>query len=162
MDKVIRILTWTVFGVGFVLVVLVSLLASLTGRAAFAQQPPAGTTKSKVKVNVPQENATLVIEGKATSTVGMTREFDTPDLEPGKKYLYEFKVSWKPNKFTTLTRTRTVQFVAGYEGGERPLWLWEEAILQGYEAFRFLCKHRRGRLIIDMENHSLRIEALPQ
>lgn len=114
MDKVIRILTWTVFGVGFVLVVLVSLLASLTGRAAFAQQP-ANTAKSKVKVTVPQDDATLVIEGKATSTVGKTREYDTPDLEPGKKYLYELKVSWKPNKFTTLTRTRTVKFVAGDE-----------------------------------------------
>jgi uncharacterized protein (TIGR03000 family) len=115
MDKVIRILTWTVFGVGFVLVVLVSLLASLTGRAAFAQQPPPNTTKSKVKVNVPQDDAELSIEGKPTRTVGKTREYDTPDLEPGKKYLYEFKVSWKPDKFTTRTRTRTVRFVAGEE-----------------------------------------------
>lgn len=114
MDKVIRILTWTVFGLGFILVVLVSLLASLTGRAAFAQQPT-NNTKSKVKVNVPQDDATLVIEGKTTSTVGKTREYDTPDLEPGKKYKYEFRVSWKPNKFTTLSRTRVVTFVAGEE-----------------------------------------------
>ena len=114
MDKVIRILTWTVFGVGFILVVLVSLLASLTGMAAFAQAP-ANATRSKVKVSVPQEDAELVIEGKSTRTVGKTREYDTPDLEPGKKYLYEFKVVWKPNKFTTLTRTRVVKFVAGDE-----------------------------------------------
>ena len=114
MDKVIRILTWTVFGVGFILVVLVSLLASLTGRTAFAQQPT-NTTKSKVKVSVPQEDAELVIEGKPTRTVGKTREYDTPELEPGKKYLYELKVVWKPNKFTTLTRSRTVRFVAGDE-----------------------------------------------
>lgn len=114
MDKVIRILTWTVFGVGFILVVLVSLLASLTGMAAFAQAP-ANATRSKVKVSVPQEDAELVIEGKSTRTVGKTREYDTPDLEPGKKYLYEFKAVWKPNKFTTLTRTRVVKFVAGDE-----------------------------------------------
>lgn len=94
--------------------VLVSLLASLTGRAAFAQQPN-NTTKSKVKVNVPQDDAELHIEGKPTRTVGKTREYDTPDLEPGKKYLYEFKVVWKPNKFTTLTRTRVVKFIAGDE-----------------------------------------------
>lgn len=112
MDKVIRILTWTVFGVGFILVVLVSLLASLTGRAAFAQQP-ANTTRTKVKTTVPQDDAELFIEGKLTRTAGKVREYDTPDLEPGKKYLYEFKVVWKPNKFTTLTRTRTVKFVAG-------------------------------------------------
>lgn len=112
MDKVIRILTWTVFGVGFILVVLVSLLASLTGRAAFAQQP-ANTTRTKVKTTVPQDDAELFIEGKLTRTAGKVREYDTPDLEPGKKYLYEFKVVWKPNKFTTRTRTRTVKFVAG-------------------------------------------------
>lgn len=112
MDKVIRILTWTVFGVGFVLAVLVSLLASLTGRAAFAQQPNP-TTRTKVKTTVPQEDADLYIEGKLTRTAGKVREYDTPDLDPGKKYLYDFKVVWKPNKFTTLTRTRTVKFVAG-------------------------------------------------
>ena len=30
------------------------------------------------------------------------------------------------------------QFVAGYEPENSPLWLWEDAIFQGYEAFRFL------------------------
>lgn len=114
MDKVIRILTWTVFGLGFLLVVLVSLLASLTGRAAFAQQP-VPTTRSKVKVTVPQEDAELYIEGKLTRTAGKSREYDTPALEPDTKYLYELKVVWKPDKFTTLTRTRTIQFVAGDE-----------------------------------------------
>lgn len=52
------------------------------------------------------------------------------------------------------------QFVAGYEGEDRPLWLWEDAILQGYAAFRFLRQHRRGRLHIDMTNHSLSVESL--
>jgi uncharacterized protein (TIGR03000 family) len=66
-----------------------------------------------VKTTVPQEDAELFIEGKLTRTAGKVREYDTPDLEPGKKYLYEFKAVWKPNKFTTLTRTRTVKFVAG-------------------------------------------------
>ena len=36
------------------------------------------------------------------------------------------------------------QFVAGYEPERCPLWLWEEAILEGYAAFRFLREHRRG------------------
>jgi NTP pyrophosphatase (non-canonical NTP hydrolase) len=53
------------------------------------------------------------------------------------------------------------QFVAGYEAEQCPLWLWEEAILQGYAAFRFLRDHRRGRLHIDMNNRRLSIEALP-
>ncbi len=52
------------------------------------------------------------------------------------------------------------QFVAGYEAEECALWIWEEAILQGYAAFRFLQQHRRGRLHIDMTNHRLDIEKL--
>lgn len=54
------------------------------------------------------------------------------------------------------------QFVTGYEAEHCPLWVWEDAILQGYAAFRFLKLHRRGRLTIDMANHSLRIEELPK
>ena len=53
------------------------------------------------------------------------------------------------------------QFVAGYEAEQIPLWLWEEAILQGYAAFRFLRQHRRGRLHIDTHNRRLTIESLP-
>jgi hypothetical protein len=52
------------------------------------------------------------------------------------------------------------QFVAGYEAEQCPLWLWEEAILQGYAAFRFLREHRRGRIHIDMNNHRLSFEML--
>jgi hypothetical protein len=54
------------------------------------------------------------------------------------------------------------QFVAGYESDRCPLWLWEEAILQGYAAFRFLQKNRRGRVRIDFTNRRLRIEELPE
>jgi NTP pyrophosphatase (non-canonical NTP hydrolase) len=54
------------------------------------------------------------------------------------------------------------QFVTGYEAEHCPLWVWEDAILQGYAAFRFLKLHRRGRLTIDMVSHSLRIEELPK
>jgi NTP pyrophosphatase (non-canonical NTP hydrolase) len=52
------------------------------------------------------------------------------------------------------------QFVAGYEAEQCPLWLWEEAILQGYAAFRFLREHRRGRVTIDMINHKLSVGPL--
>lgn len=53
------------------------------------------------------------------------------------------------------------QFVEGYEAEACPLWVWEEAILQGFAAFRFLQIHRRGRLTIDLDAHQLRIEELP-
>ena len=53
------------------------------------------------------------------------------------------------------------QFVSGYEPEQCPLWLWEEAILQGYEAFRFLREHRRGRVHIDAANRRLNVRSLP-
>lgn len=53
------------------------------------------------------------------------------------------------------------QFVKGYEPYDCPLWLWEDAILQGYNAFRFLKRHRSGRIQIDMNKRKLTIENLP-
>jgi NTP pyrophosphatase (non-canonical NTP hydrolase) len=54
------------------------------------------------------------------------------------------------------------QFVKGYEPYNCPLWLWEDAILQGYSAFRFLKQHRRGRVHIDMTKRRLIVENLPK
>lgn len=42
------------------------------------------------------------------------------------------------------------QFVKGYEVEDCPLWLWEEAILNGYKVFRSVCDHRGGQVGIDM------------
>jgi NTP pyrophosphatase (non-canonical NTP hydrolase) len=68
----------------------------------------------------------------------------------------------KPNgvAFGLLKSVR--QFVAGYEPDACPLWLWEEAILQGYQAFRFLKEKRRGRVHLDLAQRRLVIEELPQ
>lgn len=72
-----------------------------------------------------------------------------------------FFADMKPGDLPLDLLKHVRQFVAGYEADQCPLWLWEEAILQGYAAFRFLRQHRRGRLHIDMNNHHLSIEALP-
>jgi NTP pyrophosphatase (non-canonical NTP hydrolase) len=68
----------------------------------------------------------------------------------------------KPNgvAFGLLKSVR--QFVAGYEPDACPLWLWEEAILQGYQAFRFLKENRRGRVHLDLVQRRLVVEELPQ
>lgn len=54
------------------------------------------------------------------------------------------------------------EFVAGYEADQCPLWLWEEAILQGYTAFRFLKDRRRARVTIDFNNRRLTVRDLPK
>ncbi len=48
----------------------------------------------------------------------------------------------------------------GYEVHKCPLWLWEEAILQGYVVFRQLRSHRRGLIIADMHNRTLQFQEI--
>ena len=70
-------------------------------------------TKSKLKITVPQDDAKLLIENKDTKPSGVTREFETPELEVGKAYEYTFTVMWQPNNYTTLTRTKNIEFKGG-------------------------------------------------
>jgi hypothetical protein len=91
--------------------------------------------------------ATLIEEGITTWIFGQPVELDLfANMQGGDL------------PFGLLKHVR--QFVAGYEAEQCPLWLWEEAILQGYAAFRFLREHRRGRVTIDMINHQLSVGPL--
>jgi NTP pyrophosphatase (non-canonical NTP hydrolase) len=91
--------------------------------------------------------AILIEEGITTWIFSRASKLDLFDrIQPGQL------------SFDLLKHVR--QFVGGYEVDQCPLWTWEEAILQGYEAFRFLRKHRQGRLRIDMNNRRLSIGAL--
>jgi len=92
--------------------------------------------------------ATLIEEGITTWIFGQAIELDLfSNMQRGDL------------PFDLLKHVR--QFVAGYEAERCPLWLWEEAILQGYAAFRFLRKHRRGLVCLDINNRRLSIEPLP-
>lgn len=48
----------------------------------------------------------------------------------------------------------------GYEVNRCPYWQWGEAILQGFEAFRFLKKHRCGTVEMDLGERKLSISEL--
>jgi hypothetical protein len=52
------------------------------------------------------------------------------------------------------------RFVRGYEAQVLPLWQWEEAILQGFEAFRFLQERRAARVTIDFAERRLIVGSL--
>jgi NTP pyrophosphatase (non-canonical NTP hydrolase) len=72
----------------------------------------------------------------------------------------EFFEGQKPGDLSFTLLKRVKEFVHGYEAERCPIWLWERAILEGYDAFRFLRKHRRGRLIL--ADRSIKIEPLPE
>lgn len=80
-------------------------------------QPAAGKkVKSKIKVTLPYDDAELKIEGKETKTPEKNpavREFETPEIDAGKLYEYTFSATWRPNNYTVLTRSKTVEFKGG-------------------------------------------------
>ncbi len=80
--------------------------------------PPAAgkKVKSKIKVTMPYDDAELKIEGKDTKTPEKNpavREFETPEIDGGKLYEYTFSATWRPNNYTVLTRSKTVEFKGG-------------------------------------------------
>jgi NTP pyrophosphatase (non-canonical NTP hydrolase) len=106
--------------------------------------------KSAPQIDEAQDGARAILieEGITTWIFGQAVNLDLfAEMKPGDL------------PFDLLKHVR--QFVAGYEAEQCPLWLWEEAILQGYAAFRFLREHRRGRLHIDVAHRRLSIETLP-
>lgn len=106
--------------------------------------------KSVPKVDEAEDGAraTLTEEGITTWIFGQAVNLD-------------LFTGMKPGDLPLNLLKHVRQFVGGYESEQCPLWVWEEAILQGYAAFRFLREHRRGRLHIDMDRRQLTIEALP-
>jgi uncharacterized protein (TIGR03000 family) len=104
--------TARVFGLA---VALCFLSGAFAGTTAAQEKKPADAkkVKSKLKITVPQEDAELQIMGKATKPTGVVREFETPEVEQGKAYEYDFSVTWRPNNYTTLTRTKVIEFKGG-------------------------------------------------
>jgi hypothetical protein len=51
-------------------------------------------------------------------------------------------------------------FVDGYEVDQCPLWQWEQAVLEGFEVFRKLRRHRRGIVIADLTERSIAFKTL--
>jgi NTP pyrophosphatase (non-canonical NTP hydrolase) len=52
------------------------------------------------------------------------------------------------------------ELVRGYEVEICPLWMWEQAILEGFKAFRFLKEHRKGRVAVDMDHRTITVSPL--
>jgi uncharacterized protein (TIGR03000 family) len=69
--------------------------------------------RSRVVVAAPADDAELVVNGETIPGEGASREFESRSLDPGRTHQYTFTVTWKPNTYTTITRSKTVSFRAG-------------------------------------------------
>jgi uncharacterized protein (TIGR03000 family) len=67
---------------------------------------------SRVVVAVPADDAQLVVNGEAIGGEGPSRTFETTPLDRGTRS-YTFTVTWMPNTYTTMTRTKVVAVRAG-------------------------------------------------
>jgi NTP pyrophosphatase (non-canonical NTP hydrolase) len=107
--------------------------------------------KSQTRVDEGEDGAraALIEEGIATYIFGIAKDFD-------------FFADQKPGDLNLTMLKNVRQFARGYEVYQTPLWLWEEAIIQGNHAFRYLREKRRGRIKLDVERRTLSIEELPQ
>jgi uncharacterized protein (TIGR03000 family) len=78
--------------------------------------PPVSTTapantSAHVTVTVP-EDALLSFDGKATTSTGPVRQFDSPPLKPGSRYTYEIRARWNEDGHD-VTQTQKVTVTAG-------------------------------------------------
>jgi uncharacterized protein (TIGR03000 family) len=103
--------------------VFIAVLAVLEGVApALVVAPPRTALQStaslerrltsRVEVTVPAEDAELVVNGVAIGGVAASRTYETPPLNAG-THRYTFTVTWRPNTYTTMIRSKTVTFRAG-------------------------------------------------
>ncbi|UOR14676.1 MazG nucleotide pyrophosphohydrolase domain-containing protein [Qipengyuania aquimaris] len=101
--------------------------------------------KSNKQVDQNQDGARAILieEGIATLVYNEAkRDGLFRDVKPGKL------------SFDLLKTIRS--FVKGYEVEAVPYWVWEEAILQGFAAFRYLVEYREATISIDYEARTLR------
>jgi NTP pyrophosphatase (non-canonical NTP hydrolase) len=103
--------------------------------------------KSKTKVDDGEDGARAIIleEGVAAYVFARAKEHD-------------FFEGRDEVDFNLLKMARG--FVQGFEAEKCPLWLWEEAILKGNAAYRFLRLHKRGRLILDLDKRDMIVQEL--
>jgi uncharacterized protein (TIGR03000 family) len=73
----------------------------------------AGQVTSRITVTLPQDDAELIVDGQTLEGRGPSRAFDTPPLNEGTTYRYTIAAQWRPNGYTTMTRSKTVRFRAG-------------------------------------------------
>ncbi len=106
--------------------------------------------KSRPEVDEAQDGARAILieEGVTSWVFGQAQKL---------KFFEDIKRGGLPLDMLKHVR----QFVAGYESADCPLWLWEDAILQGYDAFRFLQDRRRAQVQIDFKRRRLKVKELP-
>lgn len=86
--------------------------------ASPAQAPQSATqavegVSSRITITMPQEDATLIVDGQPDVTFGAVRAIDSKRLPRRTQSTMTLTVQWKPNGYTEMTRTKQIRFAAG-------------------------------------------------
>jgi uncharacterized protein (TIGR03000 family) len=96
---------------------LLPVLMLLTTAASRGQAPPAPSstdTTALLKVLVPVADAKLEVDGVMTKQTGLTRQFVSPPLTAGKRYIYSLKLTFT-DKGQEVVREKSVTVEPGKE-----------------------------------------------
>jgi len=103
--------------------------------------------KSDPEIDENQDGARAILIEEGVATWIFNHGFRLKDYESIKSLDYALLKAIK-------------ELVKGYEVEKCPLWQWEEAILAGFKAFRYLKKHRKGLVIADLEKRLITVESI--
>ena len=68
---------------------------------------------SRITITMPQEDATLIVDGQQDVAFGAVRTIDSKRLPRRAQSTMTLTVQWKPNGYTEMTRTKQIRFAAG-------------------------------------------------
>jgi uncharacterized protein (TIGR03000 family) len=99
------------------------LLFAVPAIARPAQAPPqpanqtvnqtADGVSSRITITMPQQDATLLVDGQQDTAFGAVRTIDSRPLPRRTQSTVTLTVQWKPNGYTEMTRTKQIRFAAG-------------------------------------------------
>jgi uncharacterized protein (TIGR03000 family) len=72
-----------------------------------------GVAVAQIRVILPDPQARVWFDGKATSQTGTDRLFDTPELADGSTYNYQLRAAWTTREGREITQERTVAVTPG-------------------------------------------------
>jgi uncharacterized protein (TIGR03000 family) len=67
---------------------------------------------SRIAVTLPADDAVLAVNGETIGGNGVSRTIETVPLDAG-THRYSFTVTWEPNTYTKMTRTKILELRAG-------------------------------------------------
>jgi uncharacterized protein (TIGR03000 family) len=77
-----------------------------------ASSVPAASNAASIHVVLPDPQATVLFDGRATTSTGADRYYHSPELAPGGSYKYQLRVTWTQDG-RQVTQDRTVAVTPG-------------------------------------------------